>query len=355
MLGAAPEGRRHDTTSSKVSAYLLSQHLLPVVNVRISELLLDESPRHQGVDPAHVHVLEESGEPLPPILVHSGIMRVIDGMHRVRVAVAQGAQTIEARLFEGSREEAYVLAVQLNTRHGLPLSLSERRAAALHIMTVYPAWSDRAVATTTGLSAKTVAKIRRSRSTSTAGTDVRIGKDGRLRPVDRAAGRLRATQLIAARPDASLREIARAAGISPNTARTVRRQMSDGRNLCRPVEALEAAQLPYRRETDRGQTERASAAPSCPPVTGRQLAWASLTRDPALRSSDAGRLLLRGLSVQALDGKTWDKLVRAIPPHCTQHVADLARRCAEVWEELAARLDASIDEAAPSSRRSACK
>jgi ParB-like chromosome segregation protein Spo0J len=49
-------------------------------------------------------------------------MRVIDGIHRVEAAKLRGAKEIEARLFDGDESASYVLAVQANVTHGLPLS-----------------------------------------------------------------------------------------------------------------------------------------------------------------------------------------------------------------------------------------
>ncbi|MEV0642261.1 streptomycin biosynthesis protein [Streptomyces sp. NPDC050619] len=312
-----------------------------MASVNITELILEDSPRHHGIDPAHVHVLQEAGAPLPPILVQVGVMRVIDGMHRVRAAMAKGAQTIEARLFDGSYEEAYVLAVKLNTEHGLPLSLSERRSAALRVMNLYPDWSDRAVATTTGLSAKTIAKIRRSMPAEVMDTEKRVGKDGRSRSMRSDEGRVRASQVIAARPDASLREIARIADISPNTARDVRRRMRNGESPApRHHEISETAQEPSAARTYIRQVEASRAEATARPESSRRsVSWARLQRDPSLRLTEAGRFLLRALSVLALDGETWDKLAQTVPSHCVYDVAELARHCAAAWEEFARRLE----------------
>ena len=91
-------------------------------------------------------------------------MQVIDGMHRVRAAILSGAGYIEALLFEGAEDEAFLLAVQLNVAHGLPLSRADRVAAAVRIIHSSPQWSDRAIARAAGLSDKTVASIRRRTS-----------------------------------------------------------------------------------------------------------------------------------------------------------------------------------------------
>jgi hypothetical protein len=69
------------------------------------------------------------------------------------------------------------------TRH------SRRRFfAAAAIIQLHPEWSDRAIASAAGLPAKTVRGIRRATGED-AQLHKRVGKDGRVRPVNAAAGR----------------------------------------------------------------------------------------------------------------------------------------------------------------------
>ena len=119
---------------------------LPTVVLAISSLVLAESPRQSGESADHVEVLAESEAQLPPIVVHGQSMRVIDGMHRIRAAVLRGEEKIEARIYHGTEDDAFVLAVQLNIAHGLPLSRADRTAAAVRIMRSHPRWSNRMVA-----------------------------------------------------------------------------------------------------------------------------------------------------------------------------------------------------------------
>jgi ParB/Sulfiredoxin domain len=132
----------------------------PVELIQVSELVLAESPRLSGEDAAHVERLAEVEQPLPPILVYRPTMQVIDGMHRVRAAMRRGDSRIRARFFEGAQRDAFVLSVRLNIAHGLPLTLADRKAAAVRVISLCPLWSDRRVAATVGLSDKTVASIR---------------------------------------------------------------------------------------------------------------------------------------------------------------------------------------------------
>ncbi|WP_280445542.1 ParB/RepB/Spo0J family partition protein, partial [Nocardia brasiliensis] len=132
-----------------------------IVEFPLSELLPPESsPRTAGENAAHIRMLAESSTAFPPIVVHRGTTQVIDGVHRLRAAQLRGDSTISAVLFDGSITEAFVLAVKLNAAHGLPLSLSDRKAAARRILMAYPQWSDRAIAAVAGISPKTVGVIR---------------------------------------------------------------------------------------------------------------------------------------------------------------------------------------------------
>jgi hypothetical protein len=277
--------------------------------VAISELSPGYSPRIQGEDAEHIRALAAAVDDLPAIVVHRPTMRVIDGMHRLRAAVERGESEILVEYFAGSEEDAFVRAVRDNVRHGLPLSRADREAAVLRLLRSPTAWSNRAIAAVTGLSAPTVGAIRRRMTDKTFQSNNRVGRDGRTRPVSGADGRERASQVIAEYPDASLRFIAREAGISLSTAQDVRKRLARGEN---PV--------------PEGLREPA----------GRASALETLRRDPSLRFTQSGRTLLQWLGVSAADP---DDLARAIPGHTAKSVADLARVCAEMWTRLADHID----------------
>ncbi|MFI1416136.1 ParB/RepB/Spo0J family partition protein [Streptomyces sp. NPDC020707] len=127
--------------------------------------------------------------PLPPITVHRPMMRVIDGYHRLKAARLRGESRIVARFFDGDETAAFVLAVRLNVRHGLPLALADRKRAAERIVASDPQWSDRRVASVTGIASGTVGDIRKRVVRGPEGR--RLGRDGRVRPVDGSTGRTR--------------------------------------------------------------------------------------------------------------------------------------------------------------------
>jgi ParB-like chromosome segregation protein Spo0J len=314
------------------------------VRVPVGAVHLSDSPRSSGENTGHVRTLAEVDGPLPPIIVHRQTMSVIDGMHRLLAARARGDRYVEVRFFDGDPDDAFVLAVTLNTSHGLPLSRGERAAAVLRIMRTHARCSDRSIALITGLSDKTVAAIRRS-TADIPPLNARVGRDGRTRPSDGAQGRLRARDLIAARPDASLREIAAEAGVALATARDVRRRLARGED---PLPPRQRAAVPHPRTGEPPVPRRPAARRDGPPraADGNQdrdrdlaLVMHNLRRDPSLRLSEAGRTLLRLLDAHAIPDVAWDRLAEQVPAHCAPHVVQAARECAAAWQRFAEVLD----------------
>ncbi|MFD8882955.1 ParB N-terminal domain-containing protein [Streptomyces erythrochromogenes] len=296
--------------------------------VPVGALLAADSPRTVPVDESHAQALANSGRTLPPLLVHRPTMRIIDGTHRLRAAVLRGRDTVGVTYFDGSAEDAFVLSVEANISHGLPLTQAERTGAALRILRSHPDWSDRGIAGRTGLAAKTVAALRR-REAPEHEPPGRVGRDGRIRPADPARGREAAARLLAGRPTASLRQIAREAGIAPSTVRDVRRRIGEGED---PVPAGQrrsgSAPSPPARPADRG---RARGQPLPALVTG-------LCKDPLLRLSEAGRLLLRMLDLQVSALRQRERIVAAVPPYRAETAAAAAAQCARDWQELSEEL-----------------
>jgi DNA-binding CsgD family transcriptional regulator len=301
--------------------------------ISIHCLVAADSPRLGGEDAQHIKVLAEAEVPLPPILVHRATMRVIDGMHRLRAAILKGQNSVEVCFFDGTEDEAFIAAVKSNISHGLPLTLSDRQAAAERIVRSNPQCSDRWIANITGLAAGTVGSIRRRMPTGKRGM-ARIGRDGRIRPLSSAEGRQIASDEIARRPDASLREIARVAGISPATVRDVRERLRRG-----------DIPVPPRRD-DRPPPGPGSADPAAPEggspstlVHDRETLLQDLHKDPSLRHTESGRALLRWLHDRAGGPGMWEEIINEISPHAFYTVAKLARYCAEEWLHVAVQLE----------------
>lgn len=347
-------GVTHKRQLQAVDDYGLSEY--PIMRVPVTDLVLTNWLRVKGEDVKHVRALAEIEDELPPIVVHRATMRVIDGMHRVRAAVLSGVASIEALLFEGAEDEAFLLAVRLNVAHGLPLSRADRVAAAVRIIDSSPQWSDRAIAHAAGLSDKTVASIRRRTTAEIPQLPDRIGRDGRVRPVSTAAGRRMASDLITQNPEVAIREVATRAGISPGTARDVRERLRNG---------LDPVPLRHRDKSGspRAESPPAASAPARFQPAGFQPAGSqpkgeadgtresslsarmtpmlleSLRNDPSLRYNETGRTLLRLLALHTMSPAGWEQLISAVPLHRAQAVAQVARSSAEAWQEFAARLE----------------
>jgi ParB-like chromosome segregation protein Spo0J len=296
-----------------------------------------ESPRLDGQNEAHIARLAEVDTPLPPILIDRRSMRVIDGTHRLMAAVLKGRATIDVEFFDGTEADAFLRAVEANVAHGFPLSLADRRAAAVRIIVSHSHMSDRAIAEAAGLGRTTVAAIRRSSADTAAQPSTRIGKDGKVRPVSGAAGRQRAAALIAEHPQVSLREVARGAGISLATASDVRKRLENGAD---PVPTRSVSVVARNGSAGLDQAARHPAGP-CEPAAPRNPApvLEKLLRDPSLRYSETGRQLLCLLRYNAVAARKWSDMIASIPPHCGALVGQLAGQYAQMWVEVAQVLD----------------
>ncbi|WP_448321795.1 ParB/RepB/Spo0J family partition protein [Streptomyces sp. CO7] len=319
------------------------------VEVPLDTLTVGESPRSAGKDAEHIARLAETEEQLPPILVERGTLRVIDGVHRLAAARLRGRRTISVRFFDGSADDAFLRGVEANVTHGLPLSQADRCAAAARIVATHPHLSDRSIARASGLGAKTVASIRR-RSGAESRESVRVGRDGRVRPLSSVEGRQRAAEVLAENPQASLREVARIAGVSPMTVSDVRKRLAAGQDPGgtggKPGPRADAgATAPRERSAGHLVAVGSTAARRAqPPEADPAAVLEKLLRDPALRQRESGRHLLRLLQHNAIAQSMWADLAAAVPPHSGDLVTHLARRYAETWTEFAQELGERLQD-----------
>ena len=310
----------------------------PPTMLEISSLRMSGSPRLAGADPEHVEAIMAVQGGLPPIVVHRPTMRVIDGAHRVQAAVRRGEPTIAGRFFDGTEAEAFVLSVWLNVSHGLPLALADRKRAAERIATSHPQWSDRRVAAVTGISPGTVADIRRRVGGAAEPAATRIGQDGRVRPLDCSTGRRLAGQLMTENPNLSLRQVAKAAAISPETARDVRNRLLNGADLVPARRGRGTAPAVQSGGRQRRPLNIVPSTDRAEPVIDRSVVVNRLIGDPALRYTETGRNLLRLLTLHTRWTEEWDTIVDNVPPHCTEAMAGLARQFADLWADFATRV-----------------
>lgn len=313
---------------------------LPIEAVSVSSLLAGLSPRSAGIEAAHVEQLMEAEWPLEPILVHRETRQIIDGSHRVAAARRRGIESIDAYFFDGPVEAAFILAVRANVKHGLPLTLTDRRAAARRILATHSEWSNRMIASSTGMSASAVEKLRCATDDDEQ-LHTRLGADGRRRPVSTASARRHAAEVLQERPGASLREVARVVGLSPGTVRDVRNRLSRGdsplpgatssaatRGGTHFAPSLNGSDYPLK-PTPRGQTVEIDAVLSV------------LARNPSIRMSQGGRELLRWLHQRSVRAADAERVTQTpVPDHCVPHVIEIARRCSANWARIADELEA---------------
>lgn len=334
---------------------------IAVTEVPLLALRPADSPRLNGEDKAHIARLAEIETPLPPILVDKRTMRVIDGMHRLMAASIQGRETVRVIFFEGSEADVFLRAVQENISHGLPLSQADRRAAAERIITSHPHMSDRAIGHSVGLAAKTIAAIRKRSGITEPQTNARIGRDGRVRPLDSGIGRRRAAELLTDQPGASLRDIARVAGISPATVLDVRKRLERGESPVpkRPASTAQASR-PSADATANSDTAghsantpggHGNAVPTSPLRLNQRPASRAaappdpaatvekLLRDPSLRNNERGKAILRLLHINAVGTQRLPDVAAVVPPHCVGIIVQLAHHYARMWHDFASELD----------------
>ncbi|UWS69871.1 hypothetical protein [Streptomyces noursei] len=160
----------------------------------------------------------------------------------------------------------------------------------------------------------------------------RVTRDGRVG----CPGRRLASTLLMEKPDASLREVAKAAGISTGTVRDVRQRLQRNENPVPPRQRraeLNAAQEVEIPATMDGGTSTAIGA------LDQKTATQALTRDPQLRMSEEGRLLLRLFATRVVDKQQRQRLIEWIPSRWRRTVTELAYSCSRDWYQFAKQLE----------------
>jgi hypothetical protein len=150
-----------------------------ILEIPVERLVVDPKiqPRGCGVRAQHVKQLLETlavGE-LPPIVVtpHPDGRRyiVIDGAHRLEAYRRAGRKTVSVQVLE---EAGFWEAFVANRDHGLPLSIDDRKHAAVWLKRKRPELSIREIAREVALSPSTVqAALQDDRRRNTGGGVVR--------------------------------------------------------------------------------------------------------------------------------------------------------------------------------------
>ncbi|NUT05939.1 MAG: ParB N-terminal domain-containing protein [Hamadaea sp.] len=300
------------------------------------------SPRLDGLTATHVQHLAELDQDLPPLVVHRATMRVVDGAHRLAAARKRDLTQLPVVYFDGTDDEAFVLAVRLNVVHGKALRPRDRSAAARRILQAQPEWSDRWIASVCGVAPRTVAALRGAAADDGQRAHTRVGRDGRRHPLSAEEGRRSAAEIMRDEPGISLRQVAQRAGVSVGTALDVRRRMlTDGSVAPTRVQPTASLRAVQRWSTPDDAQRRLQAVRD-------HLEW--LTREPSLRYSDRGRALLRLVSMTFTFLDNSGPVMSAVPDHCRPSLQTVARSCALSWLALAEQLEAAEEAQAAESR-----
>jgi hypothetical protein len=137
-------------------------------------------------------------------------------------------------------------------------------------------------------------------------------------------------ELLEQMPSASLRAIARAAGVSPGTVRNVRDRLTRGDFRGSPTTGNDNDALS---RSAHGQ-QSTTGVVADKPVDATAL-LAILSRDPALRMNESGRELLRWLHARTVRFDDSAMIATSVPDHCLSHFIDLARHCSGTWADIA--------------------
>jgi ParB-like chromosome segregation protein Spo0J len=311
-------------TARRVSPSIPSPVAIPV------ESFVNGAPWRRRLNRSHVVALAETPDAWPAIVVTQDLA-IVDGAHRVAAAKELGLQHLQAVVFVGTADDAFVEFLRLNAAHGLPLTLTERRDGVRRLLERDGRRSDRWIAELCGVSPKTAGRIRQELNSNSnderdSSDVVRVGRDGRARPVRPNAIRGRIAEELERRPDASLRSIARTVGASPQTVRSVARNLRGDEPAAEPSAPIPIAG--FVRMLDR-------TGPGAP-------ARSAVREDPAFRGEEDTATFATLFDSTAVDRGALLRHVECIPVSRIYEVADEARRRADSWREFAELLESRV-------------
>jgi len=124
----------------------------------------------------------KAGDHFPPVQVYfdSTDHWLSDGFHRVHAAREAATPTLQAEVWEGTRDDALWMSLGANKDHGLRRTNEDKARAVKAALAAKPRLSDRAIADHVGVHFNTVAKHRAELQGATiTNCDSRTGRDGR--------------------------------------------------------------------------------------------------------------------------------------------------------------------------------
>ncbi|HEY9823826.1 MAG TPA: ParB/RepB/Spo0J family partition protein [Stenomitos sp.] len=124
----------------------------------------------------HFREILNSGAVLDPVSVFNdgNTLWLSDGYHRLEATRQAGFRTINAKIFEGTKRDAILFAIERNANHGSRLTLAERKTAATMLILdhEWQTWSSRKIGRWCGLDHKTVEKIKDSQILQTVSGEI---------------------------------------------------------------------------------------------------------------------------------------------------------------------------------------
>lgn len=304
------------------------------IELSLDRLALGPSPRKSGVRPEHVRALAQLEGRWPPILVNRSDLTIIDGAHRFHAARLLGHKRVWCFYFDGDPEEAFLEAIRRNTRHGLPLTLREREDAAAQLLSLHQDWSNRRVAELCALAHGTVSKIREQFCPTGEAEQLnnkRIGRDGRVRPVDSTETRKRIAEALASTPQATAREIAAQVGASPTTVASVRSKL-------RHASGIDETQRPSSNHAPTASGYLRAIEPSWQSESTAPDADQAWRTDISLSSTPEQQQFLTWFEKTGI-GEEWAEFINTPPLSRVYELADEARRRAKNWEKFAKAIE----------------
>jgi hypothetical protein len=192
-----------------------------------------------------------------------------------------------------------------------------------------------------GLSPKTVARLRSRATVDSAQSRARVGRDGRLRPVDPAEVRRRVAEAVRSDPEASTRAIAARTGASQATVRDVRERLDRGVSelIPRPRRARkrddgvpdgpepDGVMDAPGEDDDEGEGKDEGEGADAPAV------------DRAAAGPEGGADFPTWFEQHRIDDADWERFVHGLPISRVYEVADACRRFSAAWRAFAVALE----------------
>lgn len=136
-----------------------------------------------GTDPDLVRQYADAmlaGDEFPPLVCFvdrdERALWLADGFHRYDAAAGLGRVTVSCAVYAGTRLDAAEYAATCNTRHGLPMTASDKREAIKRLLRLHPDWSSRQISRLVGSSPTTVETIRQAQAALEDAASVQIGQ-----------------------------------------------------------------------------------------------------------------------------------------------------------------------------------